>query len=160
MELLTMKELPLRDGIVAWVDECDYPLVSSCKWTLDRNGYVVRKSGGRKVLLHRQILNAPQGLDVDHVNRNPLDNRRSNLRICTRSQNSINRGPKPGASSKYKGVCWHSKHDVWVARICQTWLGSFPCETDAALAYDEAARTMFGEFAHLNFPDSSDPGRI
>jgi hypothetical protein len=150
------QQIVLTKGGIALIDDEDYERVSLHKWTLDSNGYAVRKVNRRKVLLHRFILDASPGFDVDHSNHNPLDNRRENLRICTRSQNSVNRGPKPGCTSRYKGVCWHRRSERWRAKLCVNgkflYLGEFVDETKAAMAYDAAAYSVFGEFAYLNFP--------
>lgn len=156
-----MKALPLTGGLVAWVDDADYERCARWKWTLDKNGYVVRKAGGRKnprkVMLHRFIVNAPQGYDVDHADHDLLNNTRANLRVCTRSQNSMNRGPKPGSLSRFKGVSLDRRNNAWVARITvrgrRYELGRHQSEVAAALAYDQAAYHHFGEFAYLNFPE-------
>lgn len=143
------------------IDDCDYERLRRHKWSFDKNGYAVRKvivSGrARKILLHREILSAPAGMDVDHIDGNRLNNMRSNLRICTRAQNCMNRKPLLGSASHYKGVTWH-KHDArWQAMIRidgkQTYIGRFSDETEAARAYDDLAYAHYGEFAYLNFPE-------
>jgi hypothetical protein len=152
------KLVPLTQGHFAIIDDEDHQRVSQYKWTYDK-GYVVRKEttseGCRKILLHRFITSAPHGSDVDHQNGNPLDNTKQNLRICTRSQNSMNRGPVPKSTSKYKGVFWHKRDLRWIAKITvkgkQTELGRTTDETEAAKLYDRAALIHFGEFAYLNF---------
>lgn len=104
--------------------------------------------------MHRIIVDAPAGMVVDHINHDALDNRRANLRVCTQSQNLGNQIRKLG-SSKYKGVSWHKAAQKWHARIqkndAHVSLGLFDSETDAARAYDSAAREHFGEFALCNF---------
>lgn len=93
--------------------------------------------------------------EYDHVNRQPLDNRRPNLRGCTRSQNNANRHLRSGAS-EYRGVSWYKQIGKWYATCCingtSIHLGTFTDEIDAAKAYDRAALKAFGEFANLNFP--------
>ena len=107
--------------------------------------------------MHRRIMNAPDNLVVDHINYNGLDNRKANLRLATRRQNSLHviRTMNPG-SSKYKGVSWHTYKKRWGAQITtygKTYhLGYFKDEIQAAKTYDEAARKYHGEFAALNFP--------
>ena len=150
------KLLELNHDAFAIVDDEDYERVARFKWTLDKNGYVVRKETlahkvTRKILLHRFLANAPARMDVDHWDRNPLNNVRQNLRICTRRQNSMNRPAKK--ASCYKGVTYHKRDKVWMARLCGKCLGYFGQEIDAALAYDQAALAAFGEFAYLNFPN-------
>lgn len=157
------KQVPLSQGKTALIDDEDYERVVLHKWCCDRNGYVVRKifvsrdgkKQPRKIMLHRFILNAPPGMDVDHINHDLLDNRRSNIRLATRSQNSANRPSKSGSSSRYKGVVWHERVNPWRAKIAvngkQQHLGYFATEEEAAHAYDKAAYAAWGEFAHLNF---------
>lgn len=159
------KEIILSQGRVALVSDCDYTRVAAHKWSLDKNGYAVRKIRvvtpdgrriQRKILLHRFILNAPRGRDVDHVNRDRLDCRRENLRPATRSQNMANVPPRPGGHSRYKGVTWRDERKAWRAEIRvngeRRRLGSFATEIEAARAYDRAAHAAWGEYAFLNFP--------
>jgi hypothetical protein len=122
--------------------------------------YCRRRIGVKKyksVLLHREIMNAPKGIDVDHRFGNGLDNRKRHLRLATESQNSRNRRPSKNGSSKYLGVCWDKQKSRWYAAICHDYkvkyIGRFDSEIDAALAYDEQALLIGGEFARLNFPD-------
>jgi len=104
--------------------------------------------------MHRLIMNAQPGQMVDHKNRNTLDNRRCNLRLCNHSENQKNRFVDVG-TSKYKGV--YREGNNWRAYIGfedrQVWLGTFANEDDAARARDRAARIYQGEFAYLNFPE-------
>jgi hypothetical protein len=94
---------------------------------------------------------------VDHIDHNGLNNRRSNLRLCTAQQNARNHRPQLRGSSKYKGVSWRQDGKVFRALIWHNGksinLGRFKNEIDAAKAYDKAAKKYFGEFAYLNFPD-------
>ena len=106
--------------------------------------------------MHRWIMNAPDNLVVDHINYNGLDNRKANLRLATRRQNSLHviRTMNPG-SSKYKGVSWHTHKKRWGAKITthgKTYhLGYFKNEVEAAKTYDLSARKYHGAFAALNF---------
>jgi len=101
-------------------------------------------------------MNPPKGFVVDHIDRNGLNNKRSNLRICTPRQNSYNRIGKE-TPSKYKGVRWKKSRNRWVAQIKHynkaMQVGSFDNQIDAAKAYDKKAKELFKEFAYLNFPD-------
>lgn len=114
---------------------------------------VIRQSKPKRRLA-RVILDPPDHLLVDHVNGDPLDNRRRNLRIVTSAENRRNSAKRSGVSSRFKGVCWLGGH--WVASITLAYkfekIGSFTTETEAANAYDETARRYFGKFATLNFP--------
>lgn len=159
-----VREIQLTRGLVAIVDETDFERVSSNRWiaVLDNNGAwraISRASvrGKRRTLqLGRFIMDAPPGLLVDHANGDPLDNRRANLRLCSRSENNRNRRRHGGtcASNPYKGV--HRVNRRFLARIgfegTQIKLGWFGAAEDAARAYDEAAKRLHGEFARLNFP--------
>lgn len=152
------------------IDDEDYEFVIKHKWFVIKGGntfYVVRncyRTGKQKRLwLHREIMNPADNMDVDHKNNDGLDNRKSNLRVVTRTQNSQNRTSKKNGNSKYLGVCLHKKKNVvavyWTAHIRVNkklkWLGQFPYNSDgelkAAKAYDVAALKYHGEFANLNF---------
>lgn len=109
--------------------------------------------------MHREIMDVPKHLVCDHINHNGLDNRKNNLRTCTRQQNTHNQKPRKKGTSKYKGVDWNKRQKKWRARIyyrgkCH-YLGYFNNEIDAALTYDKKAKELFGEFACLNFSKSS-----
>lgn len=107
-----------------------------------------------RIYLHRYITKAPDGMQVDHINGNRLDNRSKNLRICTNQQNNWNKGPRKG---KYKGVHWSKTHKRWVAQITENYktrhLGHFMTAEAAALAYNAAAKELHGEYAYLNKVD-------
>jgi hypothetical protein len=151
----------------AIVDPRDYYTQAHYKWHVSkgtRTHYAVRQIclGGRKtkaVHMHREILNAPHGMYVDHINRNGLDNRKANLRLATRTQNARNR-PKTNKKtySEYKGVSFRSLHGKWCATIFSNGrnfhLGHFDNQIDAAKAYDKAAKKHHGDFAALNFPQA------
>ncbi len=114
--------------------------------------------------MHRLIMGSPKGMLVDHIDRNGLNNRKENLRICTRSQNGMNRIRNKNGTSKYKGVSWCVQPrciSKWYATIRlngkDKFLGKFLVEEDAARAYDKAALEIFGEFARLNFPLAQEP---
>lgn len=153
------------EGKFAIVDDEDYARVSQYDWYFAKDGYVfrleyIRLEDGRyrqhRVWLHRFVLVAPLSVLVDHKNRDKLDNTRLNLREANRSQNAANSPPRAGTSA-YKGVSWVKSRSVWKASIGvnghYSTLGQFDNEIDAALAYDQAALRVWGEFARVNFPD-------
>lgn len=104
--------------------------------------------------MHRLIMAPPRHLFVDHINNDPLDNRRANLRLCTLQQNAMN-APGRGAVSGFKGVFLHRRSGRYYANITvdgrSHHLGSYVDPADAARAYDAAALAHFGEFAWINF---------
>lgn len=155
-----MREIPLTRGFVAVVDDADYRRISAFKWCAQViNGavYAARRDGGRYLYMHRVILNAPRGVQVDHRKGNTLDNRKSKLRLCSPRNNlRAFKRKRAGASSKYRGVSWFARDSLWHARIKtadrQIHLGYFLSEEAAARAYDTTARKHFKTFAALNFP--------
>ena len=154
-------EIMLTQGKVAIIDEEDMALVGGRRWYAHkRNGSfytatMIYRADGTRTLLSMHQLFLPEAKQIDHINRDGLDNRRINLRMCTPTQNQHNRGPMQGSSSKYKGVAWHKRRGKWQAYIKIgdkiRHLGVFTDELAAARAYDIAARQHFGEFARPNF---------
>src|SRR5690606_21975431 len=106
------------------------------------------------VPMHRQIMGFPEGMEVDHIDRDGLNNRRSNLRLATHHQNAYN-AQKRKSRSGFRGVTWYAPYQKWVAVIMHQgkkhYLGYFDDPADGGRAYDEAARKLHGEFATLNF---------
>jgi len=151
--------ISLTQGKFAIVDAADYDRLAEHKWYAHTNKarhfYAERKCRGGIIAMHRAILDVPPGLFCDHKNHNTLDNRRCNLRICTPAQNSYNRLPDAGGTSRYKGVHWDKDRRKWQAGIRHKGrlihLGYYDYEADAAIAYDDRAVELFGEFACLNF---------
>jgi len=138
------------DKYTVLYDKQDRALLLEHKWTVlvrEHTCYVRRNSDN--ALLHRLLVGV-EGMEVDHLNRNGLDNRRSNLRVATHAQNQQN-AAAPG-TSEFKGVQWDPSRQRWRVRIRGVRKGSFVSEIDAAKAYDAAAREMYGDFAYLNFP--------
>jgi len=165
----SMKEIPLTLGQVAVVDDTDFKWLNQCKWSAYKhyNTFYARRSvwdGERhlNIKMHREILGLKRGDGklTDHIDRNGLNNQRSNLRICTPTENSRNRTNKKNTSSKYKGVSWRAKSKMWYVQIDynkqRRYLGSFADEIEAAKVYDAKAKKLFGEFAYLNFPKKED----
>lgn len=159
-----VREIPLTQGKIALVDDDDFERVAKYKWcALKRKHttYAVRThtiNGKQKyVAMHRFIIRPTEENFVDHINGNGLDNRKKNLRECSKRENSLNKGIiKTGLKkSKYKGVRKSLYCDTsWEARIKVNYktihLGTFKDELLAAIKYDEAAVIHFGEFAKTN----------
>lgn len=169
-----MPGIPLRNKktevvAVAWVDSEDFQRVSEFRWHRDSKGYA-RTSlvvAGKRLHLwmHRVILGDQPGLVIDHKNLNRLDNRRENIRHCTRSQNAANKRKAGGIAyeSEYKGVVAVEREGVitrYKASLMKdgkyVFSSLFLTELEAALAYDQAALEHFGEFANTNFQNSAE----
>ncbi len=137
------------------LDKKGLALLSRSSWSLDKDGYLRAKVLGSISYFHREIIEAASGTEVDHINRDRLDNRVSNLRICTRSANVQNSSKRTG-SSKYLGVSPNKNN--WRAQITKDgekfYLGTFKTELEAALIYDKKATELYGDCAHVNFPPS------
>jgi hypothetical protein len=161
------RRIYLDEGLWTIVDVEDYYRFGCFKWYIDgRDGRFYAIRGKRigtnnvvRVRLHREIMEAPKGLLVDHRNFNGLDNRQSNLRIATHGENIQNRRKRRGATSRFIGVSIDNRIGKWRARIMYkgktVWLGNFYNDIEAAKAYDAAAKKYYGEFARLNFPEES-----
>jgi hypothetical protein len=158
-------QIPLSKGQFALVDDTDYARLAPYQWFHSGTGYAVafiRVDGRfRLTYLHRFLLEVGDGLQVDHVNCDKFDNRRANLRLASAGQNAHNRKPSSLSRTGLKGVGWHKRKLRYQARIqfqgMRYTLGSFDDPDLAALAYDAAARLLFGDYARLNYPDQSTP---
>jgi len=144
------------------LDAQDVAWAGQWTWRLSPDGYAVRSEvrDGKKltIRLHRELLATPSGLVTDHVNGDRLDNRRSNLRAATVSQNNANSRDRK-RKSKYRGVYWHARAAKWCAQISVggqvKHLGLFKNPEAAAAAYDEAARKTWADFARVNHPSTT-----
>jgi len=156
-----MKEIRLTQGEVALIDDGDSELVSKYKWCAmkQRNTFVAKRGirvdkKHRTIYMHNFIMGYKNCFEIDHINHNGLDNRRANLRRVTKAQNQYNKQPKHGCSSKYKGVTFERKSDMWQAQIqykgINKYLGKYSTPEEAALVYNKAAIKKFGEYAFLN----------
>jgi hypothetical protein len=153
--------LTLSKGYVAVIDASDVLLVGQYCWSTleNRNSiYAMRNSshnrGPRTLLLHREIMGAPKGMMVDHIDGDGLNNRRSNLRLATNAQNLWNTGRRVTNSSGYKGVSFDKQKGKWHARIRRFkkyyHLGFFDNPEQAHQAYVSAAKEFHGEFANAH----------
>lgn len=164
-----MKTVPLGGkkaaGRVALVDDADYDLVMQYRWHVKETlreppkrsdgpyACTMIRGTGTWLYMHDLIMDAK---GIDHRDHDGLNNQRSNLRPATEQQNRRNTRKRLGYSSQYKGVYWSKQKRRWHALITidsrSRNLGFYTSETEAALAYDDAAREVFGEFACINFP--------
>lgn len=146
--------LPLSNGGVALIEAADFEATSRHVWHRDTQGYprAMVKVGGRwrLVRLHRFLLAPVPGQEVDHRNGDKLDNRRANLRFCTRGENATNLAKRQRTTSRFKGVSWHKAAGKWAASIAaggqKFYLGLFVDEGDAHRAYLAAAAYLHGAF--------------
>lgn len=152
--------IPLTRGLSATVDRDLFEDLSRFNWLAHEHQpgkfYAARRTRSAYLYMHRVIAGAGDSVIVDHINGEKLDNRRANLRFCTRPQNQWNSGPRTG---RFKGVHWAKRDRRWVAQIAANGrrinLGSFLDEVEAARAYDAAARDLHGEFAHQNLSEAT-----
>ena len=160
-----MKEIQLTQGKVALVDDEDYERFSVFKWHFSSNGYAVRTVNFRRkdnsrgklaIYMHREIAGLDHGdkLEIYHIWGDRLDNRKSNLRVCSKSENLRNIKTHKDNTSGFKGVSFHKVRRKYQAQLTfkykTMYLGLFTCPIEAARAYNAAAVIHHGEFARLN----------
>ena len=153
-----MAIISITQGQTVIVDDEDFAFLNQFKWQYNYKGYAESTFGKfpnrKKLKMHRIITDAPAHLQVDHINGNKLDNRRSNLRLCTNSENQRNTKKKITNTSGYKGVTWKKGNNKFAAQIQVDYknrhIGYFTDPKDAARAYNQKALEYFGEFAVLN----------
>lgn len=154
-------QVKLTQGAVALIDADDWERLQGYtwfNWRRPNTNYVrtsIRNGDTQKTLLmHRLILDAPDNLEVDHVDGNGLNNRKSNIRLATRMQNCANITVSREGTSQFKGVSWDTLSGKWKAQISankkKKHIGLYADELHAARAYNRAAEQAFGEFACLN----------
>ena len=154
------------------IDDEDWNKIKDYKWYVNaikgksKNSFYVKASDlktkekfkkRKTVILHRLIMDAPKDKVVDHINHNELDNRKVNLRICSKADNSRNRSKVKNSTSKYLGVNLGKGLKKYRVAIRKNYkpihIGYFKNEIDAAKAYDEKAKELHGEYANLNFKE-------
>ena len=156
-----MKEIELTQGKVALVDDEDYEYLRQWKWYYgceggkNKSGYAVRSITNPKralIFMHRVIMSTPTGMETDHINCNKIDNRKENLRVCTRLQNKKNNPLMKNNKTGYKGVSINNnRYKVKISvNKKQIHLGYFDKVEDAAKTYNLAALKYHGKFARLN----------
>lgn len=143
----------------AIVDSEQFDLLNEFKWCLNNNGYAVTRGKhnqkGKLIFMHHLVFGIfPLESLIDHINRNPLDNRVNNLRIANKSENGINRMENKNNTSGYKGVTYLKNNNKWMAGIKinykRKYLGSFNTALEASIAYDKEAKKQFGDYSYLN----------
>jgi hypothetical protein len=157
------RAIPLSKGQVALVDDSDYEWLMQWKWAATWSSrthsyYAVRTTrDGEAVLMHRAILNAQPGQQVDHRNHRTLDNRRKNIRLCSLNENRWNARKRSNNTSGLIGVHWDINREKWQSRIGINgktfFLGYFTDKVEAARVRDAFAVRLHGDFAVLNFPE-------
>ena len=151
--------VPLTRGYEAVIDAEDVPIIQFFSWSAKPKPskvYAVTglksESGNTTVLMHRMIMRYPSGLQVDHIDGDGLNNRKSNLRVATHTQNMWNRGPQRNSVTGFRGVCWSHREGKWRARIsvnnCKIDIGFFDTPEAAHAAYVRASEKLHGEFAY------------
>jgi hypothetical protein len=146
--------IQLTNGGVALVDAEWFEELNQFKWHQSR-GYAVRyvPYSTTKILMHRVVNKTPDRMETDHKNQNRLDNRTTNLRSCTKSQNAMNRGKRADNTSGYKGVTWHKRNRSWYASVYadgrRVHLGSFKDKLEAAKAVEDNIAKYHGKFARI-----------
>ncbi len=154
--------IKLTRGFYAKVDTEDYEKVSSRKWYMNTHrglkyakSHVVINGKRTTMSMHRLIMKAGNRMEVDHINHDGLDNRKSNLRVCTHKQNLMNSGNTKNSKSKYKGVSPMGKKWRAVSRLSgtQRYLGCYETQIEAAIAYDDEVLKHGDIHAYINFPE-------
>lgn len=150
-----MKQIDINKGKYTLVDDEDYEWLNDLTWSYGKLGYVFKQGFNNKpIYLHHLVLliqYPSREIQVDHIDGNPLNNQKSNLRLVTRSQQAMNRKKKAGSQSPFKGVRKYNK-SKWSMRIGEKSIYGFKQEHHAALAYDLWAKDLYREYARTNFP--------
>lgn len=150
---MAIARIKLTQGKYALVDASDYERLNQWKWQY-QHGYAARDKDRKKIFMHRVINQTPVGKETDHINGDKLDNRKSNLRTVTHSQNNIHKGIRPDNTSGIAGVYWEKQRNKWRVRLSlnkkRIDLGFYPTLSEASLARKQGERKYFGEYAYVN----------
>ena len=147
-----MKKIPLTKGKFAIVDDEDFEYLNQWRWYCNAQGYAVREQSlgnckSMMIRMHRLINKTPKGLDTDHIDRDTLNNRRSNLRAITHAENMQNLSIPKNNTSGHKGVNWHKETRKWRAFIGlknrQVYLGLFTSIEEAVIARKNAEIKLY-----------------
>lgn len=151
-----MVEIKLTQNKICIIDDEDFEKIVQYKWYYMACGYAATRPWDKltktysTIYMHRYILSAEKGMLVDHINGNTLDNRISNLRICSQKENIRNSKMKSSNTSGFRGVFWSKQKNKWMAKITVNYkpihLGFYADINDAVLAYENGAKKYFGEF--------------
>ncbi len=147
----TIKIFFFKNNNYTTIDTEDYEYVKDRCWYNDEEHYVTAKKLGKRIRIHRIIMNCPDDKIIDHIDRNPLNNKKENLRICTNAENAINKGLRKDNKSGYIGIRWDAVVQKWFSQITlnkkKIRLGWFVDKQDAINVRHEAEKKYFGEFA-------------
>lgn len=147
---------------VTLISKVHLELILQFVWYLGKDGYPVTHGTddksivyGRCLKMHKLLISdIPKGYVIDHINRNKLDNRITNLRVCTAKENSYNTTKRAQSLNKYKGIK-QQKNNLWSATITKNGknykIDDIQTDKEAAIIYDAMAEELFGEFAGKNF---------
>jgi hypothetical protein len=158
-------QLPLKNTTATTEIDDEFAHLSKFKWRMikklpSRTLYAGARINGKVVMLHRLIFNPGTGFKTDHIDGNGLNNRRSNLRQATQSQNMANAGKFTNNTSGFKGIHRRQRRNYihWRAEITfqgkRIFLGVRKDKMEAVKLYDDAAVKYFGAFGHPNFPEN------
>lgn len=146
-------------GETFFIDTDDYEKVKDYTWRISNNGYVVTTKNNKVILLHRLIMNPDEGLVVDHINHDKKDNRKDNLRICTYSNNNMNKLKLPNNTSGVTGVTWNKNCGAWISQIGlnnETIILGYNTDFDKAVKLRKDAEKKY--FAEYSYDNSTNKG--